>query len=163
VGAAFVLQAFDEVADFEASRRFLASGRFGGFARFLAALLLRLLERRFDEAEGGRVDFVLGPFVFDVAGVGEQRQPAGEVDRFARGVRCPWARARTGPFNLTSGLPPSLPCAGRASERRRSPLSIPFSVALSIPFGGSSLLLSLPPPQAARAVATTVKAAKVKR
>src|SRR5262249_6942388 len=46
-------------------------------------LLLRLLDRRFDEAERRRVDFVLGAFVFDVGGGGEQRQGALEVDLFA--------------------------------------------------------------------------------
>ena len=64
VGAAFVLQVFDEVGDFEFAGRFLAGGRLR--STFAAAFAAGLFERRFDEAEGGRVDFVLGAFVADV-------------------------------------------------------------------------------------------------
>jgi hypothetical protein len=46
----------------------------------VSAFALRLLQRRFDEAEGRRVDFVLDPFVVDVGGVGQQHEPAFEVD-----------------------------------------------------------------------------------
>ena len=79
---AFVLQVVDEVADFEPGGGFLAGFGFGAFA---LAFLLGLFEAGLDEAEGGRVDFVLVAFVADVGAVGEQREAAFEVDVFAFG------------------------------------------------------------------------------
>src|SRR5262249_43035880 len=90
VGAAFVAEVFDHRVQVDRRGRFLAGGRvgrrtFGAFAAFGEALF----EARLDEPEGGRVDFVLGPFVADEGAVGEQRQAAVEVDRLAfdRAVR----------------------------------------------------------------------------
>jgi hypothetical protein len=78
---AFVFEVLDELRDLDAFRRLLT----GGDAAFGAALLLGLFEARLEEAEGGRIDFVGGAFVFDEGTVGEHRQLAVEVDLFALG------------------------------------------------------------------------------
>ena len=82
VVAALVLEVVDEVGRFQPGCRFLAGFGFGAFA---LAFLLGLFEAGLDEAEGGRVDFVLVAFVADVGAVGEQRDAAFEVDLFAFG------------------------------------------------------------------------------
>src|SRR4029077_1815955 len=78
IGAAFVGSVFDEVGDLQLAEFFLAGGD-AGRPGFATAFALCLLQRRFDEAEGGRVDFVLGSFVVDVGDVGQQHDPAFEV------------------------------------------------------------------------------------
>jgi hypothetical protein len=82
VGAAVFAEVVDEVADLQLPGGFLASGGTGRFA-LRSALPLRFFERRFDEAEGRRVDFVLDAFVVDVGAVGQQDQAAVEIDLFA--------------------------------------------------------------------------------
>src|SRR6185312_6653716 len=62
--------------------RLLAGRRFTA-AAFAAAFLRSFFEARFDEAEGGRVDFVVGPVVGDEGAIAEDRQAAVEVHVFA--------------------------------------------------------------------------------
>ncbi len=89
VGAALVGQIGDEVVDLQLADRVLAGLREPGLTLGGAVFLLRLLDRRLDEAEGRRVDLVVGALVVDVAAVGQQSQAALEVDVFAvdRAVR----------------------------------------------------------------------------
>ena len=146
-----LVEVVDEVADFEFGGRFLAGGGFGRLLR-QRFLLLGLFEARLDEAEGGRVDFVLGRLRSRCrrgrrAASGRRRSRRLRRSRAVRGgAQVEFRAARLspwlwkGPERLTSMLPPSSPSALTCSERSRSPLSTPFEGRLSITFCGSSLL-----------------------
>ena len=129
-------------------------------------LLLGPFDRRLGEAEGGRVDFVLGALVVDEGVVGEQRQAAVEVDVLAveRAARLraevelgqlvlalALERAREAEVEVAAFVP-----FGIDLERKvRLPLLMPFRVASLTTVWGFSLLLLLPLlPQAARATAS---------
>ena len=142
VGAAFVVQVFDEVAERRARRR-LPGRRWFRCGRFRRRLPAALVRARLDEAEGGRVDFVVVAFVADVGLVGEQRQAAFEVDVFAadacRSLRpsCRVRGARLGAVALERAGEADVHVAAfvaadvDVSFRSRSPLSIPSKVASS--------------------------------